>query len=176
MKSRSTVYISSFLLLCTTPILAQAPPATLFVRIAELSSAKYTCTVLTQDGRLRREVTTLFRGQADRPDVFEGVASDEDMKRLKTLVAQNEFAAATRNHQPGMTMVSPTGRILTVEANFDGTLKTVSFADNTGRTPIPPYLVELSLFADDVKTRNLPKLKGKIQSICRPLSHHVQTR
>jgi hypothetical protein len=139
-----------------------------------MRSSKYACTVLTQDGQLRREVTAIERGQIGRPDVFQGAASEDDVKHVRTLLSESDFRAATRNASAGLSMVSPTGRILAVEANLDGKLQSVVFADHTGTTPIPSYLLGVVSFAEDVKSRKLPKIKAKVDSMCRALSQRTQ--
>jgi hypothetical protein len=105
-------------------------------------------------------------------DPVEGIASPEDMKLVKALASEPDFVTATKHNAPGMTMVSPEGRILTVEAGSGDTPRTTSFADPTGRTALPPYLAGFLSFSEDVKSRNLPKLKGKVETMCRSLSMH----
>ena len=98
------------------------------------------------------------------------MASEDDVKRLKELVGDENFQTASQQNKPGLTMVSPEGRILAVEVNLSNKLQTVAFGDTTGKAATPSYLVGFVSFADEVKGRNLPKIKGKVEPMCRPLS------
>ncbi len=168
----STKRLLAVLLLWASCGMTQDKSDALVVRISELRSSKYVCTVVTQEGHVRREVWSIDRGQTGRPEVFEGIASQEDMKLVRALASEPDFVTATKHNAPGMTMVFPEGRMLTVEAGSGDTPRTASFADPTGRTALPPYLAGFLSFSEDVKSRNLPKLKGKVETMCRSLSMH----
>jgi hypothetical protein len=157
------------LLLCAVPSVAQT---TFLVRITELRSSKYTCKVIADNGKLRREVMSVATGQS-HPEIFEGVASEHDLERIKSLIADPDFQTASRQNKPGLTMVSPEGRIISVEATLgNGHQQTVAFDDPYGKTSTPGYLTGFLTFAEEVKDRKLPKVKGNVGPMCMPLSHH----
>jgi hypothetical protein len=136
----------SALLLWAVGAMAQTDFA---VRIIELSSSTYTCTAVTQDGRLRREVTSTSMGQTSSPEIFEGLASEDDRARLKSLIADPDFQAASRQNKPGLSMASPQGRIVAVEASFaDNREETVAFSDAYGKTSAPACLARFLSFAE----------------------------
>jgi hypothetical protein len=170
MSSCTCRVLLPFVLLCALSGMAQT---TFVVRIVELRSSKYTCTVMGQDGRLRREVTSIAVGQTGRPEVFEGAVSEHDVERLKSLIADPDFQTASQQNRSGITVVPPDGRILIVEANLGNKEpQRVAFGDPNGKATTPPYLVGFLSFADEVKDRKLPKLKGKIEPMCKAPSHH----
>jgi len=163
---------SLVILLCAAFGAAQEKSHPVLVQITELRPSNYTCTVVTEDNLVRREVQSIVRGQVSRPEIFEGNVSADDIQLLTKLVNSPDFREAARNNPAGTTVVSPTGRILAVEVNLGSELERVAFADGTGTMPTPPYLLGLVSFADDVENRKLPKVKGKVARMCRPLSQH----
>jgi hypothetical protein len=163
---------SLVLLVCAGSAAAQEMSASFLIRITEFGSSKYSCTVLAQDGRLRREVRSIDRRSPSRPDVPEGAASEDDVNHAKALIGDPDFQNATHHNPPGLTMVPPEGRFLTVEVNLDNKPQTVIFADRNGGTVAPSYLVGFLSFADDVRRRNMPKIHGKVETMCRRLSEH----
>jgi hypothetical protein len=130
---------------------------------------KYTCTVLTKDGKLRVEVTHLNMGLSP-PDIFEGMALTGDVKLVEALVSEPGFQTAAGQNTPGPKMVLADGRALIAEANLDNKRQTVAFYDRTGSKATPSYLVGLLSFVAEVKSRKLFKIKGKAQSMCPPIS------
>ncbi len=64
-------------------------------------------------------------------------------------------------------MILPDGRMIFAVVNFDNDLKAVRFVDKAGRTPIPPHLAGLFSFVQELNNREIPKLKGKIEPVCR---------
>jgi hypothetical protein len=143
---------------------AQEKPSVM-VRINEVSKSVRTCTVVTQDARLRREVIPIVAG---RREVFEGSASDADVQRIKKAVTQPDFRAAANRAkgQPGVMVSARDGRIVEVEANPEGEREIVRFVDAEGTKSTPSYLVDLVSFAKEVGSRRLPKLTGKVDSMC----------
>jgi hypothetical protein len=112
-------------------------------------------------------------GQTGQPEIFEGVAAEHDIERMKSLVADPDFQVASRQNKPGQTMVSPEGWIVSVETTLGNEHRqTVAFGDPYGKTSAPGYLTGFLTFADEVKDRKLPKLKDKVDPMCKPLSHH----
>ncbi len=154
-------------LLCIAGGLAQEKSPSFMVRTVELRDWKYTCTVLTEDGRLRREVSRINQGHAGRADVFEGIASKEDMEQVKALINDPNFQSEARNHKPRITIAE---RTFTVEADLHSELLTVTFADRGGKGAPPPYIMGFLRFSDEVANRNLPKVSGKVEMMCRPLT------
>lgn len=150
---------------------AQEKPPSFLIRIADISlknhSLMYNCTVLTEDGRLRFEVSPA----GGKPTLFEGTASDDDVTRLRELVNDPTFQSAMqhqnqnfKNHRP-ITVAPLEGRLIAVEVkNVDGKLQTITF----GGTDVPSYLAGLISFATDVSNRNLAKVQGKTESLCMP--------
>ncbi|HTA24171.1 MAG TPA: hypothetical protein VK763_11600 [Terriglobales bacterium] len=135
------------------------------VRINELNNSVRGCTVITQDGRLRREVIPIVGG---RREMFEGSASDADVQRIKKDVTHPDFATAANrvNRQPGAMLSARDGRIVEVEVNPESEREVVLFVDAEGTKPTPSYLVDLVSFAKEAKDRKLPKLTGKVDSMC----------
>ena len=121
-------------MVCAGSAAAQDKSASFLIRITELGSSKYSCTVLAQDGRLRREVRPIDRGNPCRPDVSEGSASEGDVNHGKALISDPDFQNATHHNPPGLTMIPSEGRILTIEVNLDNKPQTVIFADRDGKT------------------------------------------
>jgi hypothetical protein len=168
MSSRSRVqWLLPFILLFGGRGAGDDKAPEFMVRIRHLAFSKYNCTVLAQDGRLRREVTSFDRTRAD---VYEGMASEDDVKHLKELAGAADFQTASQQKYSGLTMLSPEGRMLVVEVNLGNRPQAVAFADATGKAAIPFYLAGFLSFADEVKGRNLPKIKGKVETMCRPLT------
>lgn len=126
----------------------------------------YKCTVLTEDGRLRYEVST-----GGKPTLFEGTASDDDVTRLRELVNGPNFQSAMQYQNQKVkkhgiiAMAPPSGRLITVEVkNVDGKVQTIAY----GGGGVPSSLAGLISFTADVSNRNLPKVEGKTESLCRP--------
>ena len=143
------------------------------VTLYDLRRAQYVCTILTEDGHLRREVTSISSatGQVGRPDIFEGAASDNDIQRVRSLVTDPAFQNATQSNPKGMALAPPPGRIFVAEPVLSGKKQTVVFVDATGQVPPPGYILGLLSFAQDVRDRKLPRLKGA-KPLCRKLSQH----
>jgi hypothetical protein len=154
--------------LLSASIVAQDKPSVM-IRINEVNMSARNCTVVMQDGRLRREVIPIVGG---RREVFEGLASGDDAQRIKKAVAQPDFMAATNraNAKPGVMVSARDGRIVEVEVNPEGEREIVLFVDAEGTKPTPSYLVDLVSFVNEVKNRRLPRLKGKVDSMCDSVS------
>lgn len=160
------------LLLCAVMSSAQEKPPSFLIRITDFSGEKpsstYNCTVLTEDGRLRYEVSS---PAGAKPTLFEGTASDDDVIRLKELVNDPNFQSAMqyqnqkfKNHSI-IAMAPPRGRLIAIEVkNADGKLQTLAF----GGTGVPSALAGLISFTNDVSHRNLSKVEGQTESLCRP--------
>lgn len=141
------------------------------VRINRVVKSESTCTVVTQNGRVRREVRHLLSGGVvGKANMFEGIASAEDIRHVQELLAQPEFQEATKHHTPGVAIGAPGGQMIVVETELGNKPEYVAFVDSTGRTAIPPYLAGFVSFSDEITSRHLPKLTGKVQSLCKKLS------
>src|SRR5579864_6984631 len=160
-----------FLLLCAVMSSAQEKPPSFLIRITDFSGEKpssYNCTVLTEDGRLRYEVSSPAGAQ---PTLFEGTASDDDVMRLRELVNDPNFQSAMqyqnqkfKNHRR-ITIAPLEGRLIAVDVkSADGKLQTLVF----GGTRVPSALAGLISFTTDVSSRNLSKVEGKTESLCVP--------
>jgi hypothetical protein len=160
-----------FFLLCAVMSSAQEKSPSFLIRIFDISCKNHSyissCTVLTEDGRLRYEVSPV----GGKPTLFEGTASDDDVTRLRELVNDANFQSAMQyqnqkfKHHRRIGIVPLGTRVIAVEVkNVDGKLQTVSFAG----TDVPSYLAGLISFTTDVSNRNLPNLQGKTEPLCRP--------
>ena len=157
------------LLLCALTAKAQTA---FVVRITELRSSTYTCTAVMQDGRLRREIAHVEMGHFGHPEIFEGATLEHDLERINSLTADPDFQAASQRANPELKLASTDGRIFGIEVGMGNDHpKIVAFADPYGKAVTPAYLAGFLSFADDVKDRNLPKLKGKVEPVCGPLRH-----
>lgn len=136
------------------------------LRVADFRWDKFTCTALTEDGRLRREVTPVVNGGYLQPEVREINASESDVQRLRAIVLEPEFQnIAKKNPEAGMGMILPDGRMIFVEMTINGEHHWIAFHSPNG-TSRPEYLKPLFVFTEEVKDRELPKLDCKTAPVC----------
>ncbi|HVP63729.1 MAG TPA: hypothetical protein VMT82_02465 [candidate division Zixibacteria bacterium] len=120
----------------------------------------FVCTVVTEDLRLRQEVSTLYQGKVDSVRVFEAPATTEDLTKVEELLSSAEFQSAKPNLPRVGTVVH--GRNVTIITSDH---RARNFFDED-RGGLPKSVANFIKFTEATRWRKLPKVTGKPELIC----------